>query len=192
MDQSLSRVINALTSAKALSAFAGVLIGGVIFLLVAWTAGYLNKPEDAEQAEQAEPEATPIPPDLSQEKNAAYLATHAKTPGVTVTASGLQYRVIKAGTGAKPASDKVTVKVHYTGKFINGKVFDSSVERGQPIEFPLDGVIKGWTEGLQLMRVGEKAELVIPYNLAYGEEGRGADMPGYQTLVFEVELLAVK
>ena len=83
------------------------------------------------------------------------------------------------------------MQVNYTGKFINGHVFDSN-EGGEPIEFQLNGVIAGWTEGLQLMHVGEKAELVIPYQLAYGEQGRGPEMPGYQTLVFEVELLSVK
>lgn len=175
MDQSLSRFITMLTSTKALSAFAGVLIGGVIFLIAAWSAGFLTKPGDP----------------LSREANAEFLADHAKQTGVTVTKSGLQYRVIKPATGAKPSSPSQTVSVNYTGKFINGHVFDSSVEHG-PAEFQLDGVIAGWTEGLQLMHVGEKAELVVPYNLAYGAEGRGPEMPGYQTLIFEVELLSVK
>ena len=99
--------------------------------------------------------------------------------------------VIKAGTGKKPESARATVKVHYTGKFIDGTTFDSSVG-GSPIEFPLNRVIPGWTEGLQLMREGEKAELVIPYKLGYGEEGSAGAIPPYQTLVFEVELISVK
>ena len=117
------------------------------------------------------------------------MAANAKKDGVKVTKSGLQVRTIKAGSGKSPgATDSVTV--HYTGTFINGKVFDSSVERGEPIEFPLDGVIAGWTEGLQLMKEGEKAELVIPQDLAYGRGRPG--IPPYQTLIFQVELLKVQ
>ena len=128
---------------------------------------------------------------LSKEKNEEFLATNAKQPGVTVTPSGLQYRVLKAGTGKKPESAKATVKVHYTGKLIDGTKFDSSVG-GSPIEFPLNRVISGWTEGLQLMREGEKGELVIPQELGYGAQGSPGAIPPYQTLIFEVELLAVR
>jgi FKBP-type peptidyl-prolyl cis-trans isomerase FkpA len=128
---------------------------------------------------------------ISKEKNEEFLVTNAKKPGVTVTPSGLQYRVIKAGTGKKPESAKATVKVHYTGKLIDGTTFDSSVG-GSPIEFPLNRVISGWTEGLQLMHEGEKGELVIPQQLGYGAQGSPGAIPPYQTLIFEVELLSVR
>ncbi len=120
-----------------------------------------------------------------------FLAENAKKPGVQTTPSGLQYRVITQGSGAKPlASDKV--KVHYKGTLIDGKEFDSSYKRGEPIEFPLNGVIKGWTEGLQLMPVGSKYEFTIPSDLAYGDrEVGGGLIPAGSTLVFEVELLAI-
>lgn len=129
--------------------------------------------------------------DDGKRKSAAYLEENKKKEGVKTTASGLQYEVLKAVDGAaKPkATDKV--KVHYTGKLTNGTVFDSSVERGEPITFGLDQVIPGWTEGVQLMSVGEKYRFVIPYNLAYGEQGRPPQIPGFSTLVFEVELLAI-
>ncbi len=119
-----------------------------------------------------------------------FLAENAKKSGVKVTASGLQYEVIKEGTGAQPkATDKVTV--HYKGTLIDGKVFDSSYDRGQPATFPLNGVIKGWTEGLQLMKEGAKYRFFIPSDLGYGARGAGADIPPYSTLIFEVELLKV-
>jgi FKBP-type peptidyl-prolyl cis-trans isomerase len=188
MDQRLSRALAALTSPKVLSTLLGLLLGGIIFLIAAWAGGFLTKLSDEELAEQAL-EAS-IPPELSRDKNEAFLAAHAKQTGVTVLPSGLHYRVIKAGTGKKPESASVTVQVNYTGKFIDGTVFDSSEGRG-PAEFPLDHVIKGWTQGVQLMQVGEKAEFVVPYKLAYGPEGREG-IPPYQTLVFEIELLAVK
>lgn len=109
--------------------------------------------------------------------------------GAKVTSSGLRYIVQQEGTGKSPlATDKVTV--HYTGKFLDGKVFDSSVQRGQPIDFPLNGVIPGWTEGLQLMKEGGKSVLYIPYNLAYGEQGYGP-IPAKADLIFEVELIKV-
>lgn len=118
-----------------------------------------------------------------------YLAANKKRPGVMVTASGLQYEILKAGDGPKPV-DSNTVKVHYTGTLINGKKFDSSVDRGQPIEFPVTGVIPGWTEALKLMPVGSKWKLVIPSELAYGERGNQG-IPGGSTLIFEVELIAI-
>lgn len=120
-----------------------------------------------------------------------YLEENKKKPGVVVTESGLQYEVIKSGTGPKPkASDKV--KTHYHGTNIDGTVFDSSVERGEPISFSVGGVIKGWTEALQLMSVGDKWRLVIPSELAYGARGAGRKIAPHATLVFEVELLGIE
>jgi len=121
----------------------------------------------------------------------AYCEMNAKKPGVKVTASGLQYQSLTEGTGASPKLTD-TVKVHYTGKLIDGKTFDSSVDRGEPISLLLARFIKGWAEGLQLMKVGGKAILVIPSNLAYGAEGMGSDIPPNSTLVFTVELLAIE
>ncbi|MFM9943659.1 MAG: FKBP-type peptidyl-prolyl cis-trans isomerase [Bacteroidia bacterium] len=125
------------------------------------------------------------------EKEATEFLTKNKTAeGVVTTASGLQYKIIKAGTGAKPAaSDKV--KVHYTGKLLNGKVFDSSIERKEPATFGVSQVIPGWTEALQLMPVGSKWEVWIPSNLAYGPTGNEA-IPGGSMLVFEVELIGIE
>ncbi|MGM9805516.1 MAG: FKBP-type peptidyl-prolyl cis-trans isomerase [Candidatus Aphodosoma sp.] len=123
-------------------------------------------------------------------KGEAFLAENAGKEGVISTGSGLQYKVVTMGDGAKPsATDKV--KVHYHGTLTDGTVFDSSVERGEPSEFPVDGVIKGWTEGLQLMPVGSKFIFYIPYDLAYGERGAGSDIGPCETLVFEVELLDI-
>jgi FKBP-type peptidyl-prolyl cis-trans isomerase len=121
----------------------------------------------------------------------AFLEANGKKEGVTTTASGLQYKVIKAGTGAKPKATD-TVNVHYKGTFLDGKTFDSSYDRGQPISFPLNGVIAGWTEGVQLMPVGSTYEFYIPSNLAYGERGAGGAIPPNATLIFVVELLGIK
>lgn len=119
-----------------------------------------------------------------------YLAKNAQKEDVQVTESGLQYKVIKEGEGMKPSAiNKVTV--HYTGKLLNGDIFDSSVDRGEPATFPLSRVIKGWTEGLQLMSVGSKYEFTIPAQLAYGKSGGGAKIGPNATLVFEVELLDI-
>lgn len=120
-----------------------------------------------------------------------YLAENAKKDGVVVTASGLQYTVIKEGTGKSPKATD-SVKCHYEGFLIDGTVFDSSVQRGEPATFPLGGVIAGWTEGLQLMKEGGKTRFFIPYNLAYGEAGAAGAIPPYATLIFDVELLEVK
>lgn len=136
--------------------------------------------------------ALALSPSAKAEPNMDYLEENAKKDGVTVTDSGLQYRVIQPGTGRQPtASD--TVEVHYTGTLIDGTKFDSSRDRGQPIEFPLNGVIPGWTEGVQLMQEGARYEFVIPSDLAYGDRGVGNGLiPGGATLIFDVELIAVK
>lgn len=119
-----------------------------------------------------------------------FLAENAKKEGIVSLPSGLQYEVMTMGTGDKPAETD-NVKTHYHGTLIDGTVFDSSVERGEPISFPLNGVISGWTEALQLMPVGSKWRLFIPSELAYGERGQGSIQP-HSTLVFEVELLGIE
>ncbi|GGD38555.1 FKBP-type peptidyl-prolyl cis-trans isomerase [Franconibacter pulveris 1160] len=119
-----------------------------------------------------------------------YLEENRQREGVNSTETGLQFRVITQGEGPIP-SRKDHVRVHYTGKLIDGTVFDSSVARGEPAEFPVSGVIAGWIEALTLMPVGSKWELAIPYNLAYGERGAGASIPPFSTLIFEVELLEI-
>ena len=121
----------------------------------------------------------------------AYLAENAKKDGVITTVSGLQYTVIKEGTGKSPKATD-TVVCHYEGFLTNGTVFDSSVQRGEPASFPLNGVIAGWTEGLQLMKEGGKTRFFIPYNLAYGEAGAAGAIPPYAALIFDVELIEVK
>lgn len=119
-----------------------------------------------------------------------FLSENAKKEGVKVTESGLQYEVVTLGDGAKPlATDKV--KVHYRGTLLDGTEFDSSYKRGQPVTFPLNAVIKGWTEGVQLMPVGSKFKFYIPSDLAYGERGAGAGIAPNSTLIFEVELLDI-
>lgn len=127
---------------------------------------------------------------VNLQKGKEFLEQNKTKPGVKVTASGLQYKEMTPGTGKSPkATDKV--KVHYKGTFIDGKEFDSSYKRGEPAEFPLSGVIKGWTEGLQLMKVGGKMQFFIPSDLAYGENAHPSIGPN-QVLIFEVELLDVK
>ncbi len=120
-----------------------------------------------------------------------FLAENAKRSEVTTTASGLQYEVLTEGTGAKPKATS-TVTCHYHGTLINGNVFDSSVQRGQPASFPLNMVIKGWTEALQLMSVGSKYRLFLHPSLAYGERSAGAHIQPNSTLIFDVELLGIK
>ena len=121
----------------------------------------------------------------------AFLAENAKREGVKVTESGLQYEVLEATIGQKPkATDKV--RVHYEGTLIDGTVFDSSYKRGESITFGLNQVIKGWTEGLQLMSIGSKYKIYLPYQLAYGERGAGANIPPYAALIFTVELLGIE
>jgi len=135
---------------------------------------------------------TPLMADSNLEKGEAFLAENAKKEGVKTTASGLQYKVLKEGTGKSPQATD-TVSVHYRGTLLDGTEFDSSIKRGQPAEFPLNRVIPGWTEGVQLMKVGAKYQFTIPSKLAYGERGTpGGPIPPNSTLIFEVELLAIK
>lgn len=129
---------------------------------------------------------------LKKEKEAgsAYLTKAAAEQGAVKTDSGIVYKETKAGTGESPTADD-TVKVHYEGRFVDGKVFDSSIKRGEPISFPLAGVIPCWTEGVQHMKVGGKAQLICPPEQAYGDQGRPGQMRGGATLVFDVELLDI-
>ena len=146
---------------------------------------FFTKKQEEQQREQAK---------QYEETKAAgenFLAENAKRPEVKTTESGLQYEVITEGKGNKPAATDV-VKVHYKGTLIDGTVFDSSYDRGEPAEFPLNRVIAGWTEGLQLMSVGSKYKLYIPYQLGYGERGAGQDIKPYSALIFDVELLEIK
>ncbi len=127
----------------------------------------------------------------NKEAGQKFLAENGKRAGVTTTASGLQYEVLKAGTGPKPTAQN-TVKVHYHGTTIDGKVFDSSVDRGEPVTFGVSQVIKGWTEALQLMPVGSKWKIYIPSELAYGEQAAGPKIKPNSVLIFEVELLSIE
>lgn len=126
----------------------------------------------------------------NETEGAAFRETNAAKTGVTTTASGLQIEILEAGDGSQPTAED-SVKVHYRGTLIDGREFDSSYSRGEPVTFPLGGVIKGWTEGLQLMSKGAKARLVIPADLAYGPAGAGEMIGPNATLVFEVELLDI-
>ncbi len=128
---------------------------------------------------------------IAQFKSDAVLADAAKEPGAKVTDSGLVIRMLKEGKGAQPNAAS-TVRVHYKGTFPDGKEFDSSHKRGEPIEFPLTGVIKCWTEGVAMMKVGGTAKLTCPSSIAYGARGAGGVIPPNATLVFEVELLGVR
>ncbi|MBO4905447.1 MAG: FKBP-type peptidyl-prolyl cis-trans isomerase [Bacteroidaceae bacterium] len=141
----------------------------------------LNDYFDRKQKEQAKDAIS---------KGAEFLKTNAKKEGVVTTKSGLQYEVINEGTGRNPkATDQV--RCHYEGRLIDGSVFDSSYKRGEPADFPLNGVIPGWTEGVQLMKEGAKYRFYIPYLLGYGERGAGSSIPPYSTLIFDVELIKV-
>lgn len=127
---------------------------------------------------------------VARAEGEAFLAENAKKEGVTVLPSGLQYTVLREGEGRKPAATD-SVKCHYEGTLTNGTVFDSSYRRGEPATFPLNGVIAGWTEGVQLMAEGAKYRFFIPYNLAYGERGAGQSIPPYAALIFDVELIEI-
>jgi FKBP-type peptidyl-prolyl cis-trans isomerase len=127
----------------------------------------------------------------NQQEGETFLVENKNKEGVTTTATGLQYKVIKMGSGAKPKATD-TVEVHYRGTTLDGKEFDSSYKSGQTASYRLDRMIKGWIEGIQLMPVGSKFQFFIPPNLAYGERGAGADIPPSATLIFEVELVSIK
>jgi FKBP-type peptidyl-prolyl cis-trans isomerase FklB len=127
----------------------------------------------------------------AREAGEQFLTENAKYDDVHITASGLQYTAKQEGDGPRPGPTD-TVEVHYHGTFINNKAFDSSYERGEPLSFALNGVIPGWTEGLQLMSVGSIYKFYLPYQLAYGENGAGGVIPPYTALIFEVELLGIK
>lgn len=145
---------------------------------------YFAKQEEKINAERAEKGKA------AKEEGEKYLADNAKKDGVKTLPSGLQYQVLKEGNGKKPTA-KDSVKCHYEGFLIDGTVFDSSVQRGEPAVFGLQQVIAGWTEGLQLMQEGAKYRFFIPYKLAYGEGGAGASIPPYAALIFDVELIQV-
>lgn len=149
---------------------------------------FINKREAVKAAKKAELDKVTYKDYIDQ--NEAFLAKNKEKTGVTTTPSGLQYEVIKMGTGPKPTA-KNTVKVHYVGTLIDGKEFDSSVRRNEPATFPVAGVIPGWTEALQLMPVGSKFRLFLPSSIAYGAAGAGESIKPYSTLIFEVELLEI-
>ncbi len=147
--------------------------------------------EQADEALRAEVEKVfAARAEEAKQRGQEYLDANAKKEGVTVTESGLQYSVITAADGAKP-KETDTVTVHYRGTLIDGTEFDSSYSRGSPTSFGLNQVIPGWTEGLQLMSVGSKYRLVIPYDLGYGDRGAGGQIGPYETLIFEVELIEI-
>ena len=127
----------------------------------------------------------------AKEQGEKYLAENARKEGVVTLPSGLQYQILKEGNGRKPKATD-SVKCHYEGMLIDGTLFDSSLQRGEPATFPLNGVIAGWTEGLQLMQEGAKYRFFIPYHLGYGERGAGQSIPPFATLVFDVELISVE
>lgn len=147
---------------------------------------YIQKVMEARQAEKMKEKYG-----ANKEAGEKFLAENKSKTGIVTTASGLQYEVIKQGTGAKPAATDM-VKVHYEGKLLNDTVFDSSIRRNEPAEFVLNQVIPGWTEGLQLMPVGSKYRFYIPQNLAYGANENNPQIPPFSTLVFDVELLEIK
>jgi len=126
----------------------------------------------------------------SRQAENEFLAENSKKPGIKITGSGLQYEVIHEGSGPKPTESDI-VRVHYEGALVDGTVFDSSYSRGEPLEFPLVGVIPGWTEGLQMMNTGSTYRLFIPSDLGYGPQGVNPQIPPYSTLIFEVELLGI-
>lgn len=146
---------------------------------------YFRQQEEKQRAEAAEKYKG------AKSEGEKYLTENAKKDGVITLPSGLQYQVLEEGNGKSPkATDKVVC--HYEGMLVDGTMFDSSIQRGEPATFPLNGVIAGWTEGLQLMKEGAKYRFFIPYHLGYGERGAGASIPPFATLIFDVELIEVK
>lgn len=146
---------------------------------------YFRQQEEKQRAEAAEKYKG------AKSEGEKYLAENAKKDGVITLPSGLQYLVLKEGNGKSPkATDNVVC--HYEGMLVDGTMFDSSIQRGEPATFPLNGVIAGWTEGLQLMKEGAKYRFFIPYQLGYGERGAGASIPPFASLIFDVELIEVK
>ncbi|QIQ21722.1 FKBP-type peptidyl-prolyl cis-trans isomerase [Zophobihabitans entericus] len=172
-------------SSKAIEAgLADVLAGNPPALSLEVLHNALSKLHEAAAQERQEKSK------LAAKEGTEFLAANLAKDGVKSTESGLQYKVLNQGSGAIPsAADHV--RVHYTGRLIDGTVFDSSEQRGQPAEFPVSGVIAGWVEALQLMPVGSKWQLYIPQELAYGERGAGASIPPYSALIFDVELLDI-
>jgi FKBP-type peptidyl-prolyl cis-trans isomerase len=151
-----------------------------------------NEAYNANNKKQEEEKIKPAEIDFAENRKAGIdlLEKNKQKPGIITTESGLQFEVIIPGDGPKPGPQDM-VRVHYRGTLINGDEFDSSYSRGQPAEFPLNGVIKGWTEGLQLMNTGSKYRLFIPSELGYGNQNKGQKLPPYSTLIFEVELLEI-
>lgn len=150
-----------------------------------------RRPDAVETTRDAAADATASAEPTPIEAGRAFLAENGVRANVVTTASGLQYEVLASGDGASPGPHDM-VTTHYVGTFIDGRVFDSSHDRGRPAAFPVDGVISGWTEGLQLMKVGDKWKFYIPPDLAYGERGTGGGIGPNETLIFEVELLDVQ
>jgi FKBP-type peptidyl-prolyl cis-trans isomerase len=154
---------------------------------------YFQKKQQAQMKEKQAAAAKEAEVKFAENKKLGedFLVDNKSKAGVKTTASGIQYIVIKEGSGEKPAGPSTKVKVHYHGTNLEGKVFDSSVDRGTPSEFGLNQVIKGWTEGVQLMNEGAKYKFFIPQELAYGAQQRGEDIKPFSTLIFEIELLEV-
>jgi len=151
----------------------------------------LMSPEQADQLIRREMQKMTrkkIQPNITEGEK--FLAENAKRKEVKTTASGLQYEVIKEGTGERPTAEQ-TIKIHYTGTLINGRKFDSSRDRGEPLVYPLNQMIKGWVEGVQLMPVGSRYLFYIPYSLGYGEQGSGESIPGGSALIFDIELIDI-
>ncbi|MFK7807980.1 MAG: FKBP-type peptidyl-prolyl cis-trans isomerase N-terminal domain-containing protein [Saprospiraceae bacterium] len=163
--------------------------GGTLKIDKVAAEGIMQKYTMEARKKQMEANAAAVQPNIEAGK--AFLAENGKKKGIITTDTGLQYEILTKGSGAKPAAtDKV--KVNYEGKFLDGEIFDSSYERGKPIEFSLNQVIRGWTEGVQLMSPGAKFRFFVPQELAYGPQGKMPDIPGGSTLIFVVELLEVK
>ena len=190
-------VVNGVSFREGLKAFPGAENKETFDVLIAGFSAALNDKSTKMTVDEAQiflqtyvTEAQTKISEASKAEGEAFLASNRSGAGVITTVSGLQYKVITEGTGAKPTPENIVI-VHYTGKLLDGTVFDSSVERGVPAEFSVMGVIRGWTEVLQLMPVGSKYQVWVPSDLAYGEQGGGPIQPN-SVLDFEVELLGIK